>query len=323
MCTAISFQTKHCYFGRSLDLEYSYHETVTICPRSFPLPFRKLPTLSRHHAIIGMAFVQENYPLYYEAVNEKGLGMAGLNFPGNAHYYPVDEKKNNVAPFEFIPYILGKCSSLAEARAELERLNLAEIHFSEQLPLSPLHYMIADRTGCIVVEPTAEGMKIYDDPVGVMTNNPPFPMQLDRLNDYMALSPLPPENSFAAALPLTAYSRGMGAMGLPGDLSSASRFVRVAFVKHNSVCGDSEEESVGQFFHILGAVEQQRGCVKLGEHYEITVYTSCCNMDTGAYYYTTYNNRRIRCVELKNENLDGDSLVSYTLDDEEDILRKN
>lgn len=144
-----------------------------------------------------------------------------------------------------------------------------------------------------------DGLKIYDNPTGVMTNNPPFDQQMFLLNNYRGLSPRQPENRFSEKLPLECYSRGMGALGLPGDLSSASCFARVAFTKMNSVSGDSEEESVGQFFHILGSVEQQRGCCEVAEgKYEITIYTSCCNATKGIYYYTTYTNRQITAVDM-------------------------
>lgn len=108
----------------------------------------------------------------------------------------------------------------------------------------------------------------------------------------------------------------MGALGLPGDLSSASRFARVAYTKLNSVSGDGEEESVSQFFHILGSVDQQRGCCKVAEgKYEITIYTSCCNATKGIYYYTTYDNHGINAVDMKREKLDGRELVRYPLDE--------
>ena len=113
-------------------------------------------------------------------------------------------------------------------------------------------------------------------------------------------------------------------MGLPGDLSSQSRFVRVAFVKENSVSGESEAESVSQFFHILGVVDQQRGCCELEEgKYEITIYTSCCNTQKGIYYYTTYNNHQISAVDMHRENLAGDELVRYPMVDEEQIRMVN
>ncbi|MCH5265601.1 MAG: choloylglycine hydrolase [Lachnospiraceae bacterium] len=314
MCTALAYKTKDFYFGRNLDLEFCYQETVTITPRNFPLSFRESGALSNHHAMIGMAYVVENYPLYYDAVNEKGLGMAGLNFPGKAVYLPKVEGRDNVSPFEFIPWILGQCADLEEARTLLERIHLADIPFSEELPLSPLHWIIADKNDSIVVEQTKDGLKIWDNPVGIMTNNPPFDMQMFNLNNYMGLTAQPPQNRFCKKLRLTAYSRGMGAMGLPGDLSSESRFVKAAFTKLNSVSGDSESESISQFFHILGSVVQQRGCVQLGKgKYEITIYSSCCNGDKGIYYYTTYENNQITAVDMHRENLEGSRLILYPL----------
>lgn len=314
MCTAVSYQTKDHYFGRNLDLECSYHETVTITPRNYPFRFRCVGTMQTHYAMIGMAYVREEYPLYYEATNEKGLSMAGLNFPGNAHYKENAEGKDNVAPFEFVPWILGQCANLSQAKALLERVNLANISFCEQLPLSPLHWMIADKSGCLTVESVREGLKIYENPAKVLTNSPPFDIMLFQLNHYMHLSNQPAVNRFAPDLELNPYSRGMGAMGLPGDLSSVSRFVKAAFTRLNSVSEGSERESISQFFHILGSVEQQRGCVQLPDgRYELTVYSSCCNTDKGIYYYTTYGNRRITGVDMHKENLDGSALISYPL----------
>jgi len=133
MCTAITYKTKDHYFGRTLDLEYTYDEQVTVTPRNFELKFRTKVSIKSHHAIIGMATVADNYPLYYEAVNEYGLAMAGLNFPGNAHYFPVTDGKDNIAPFEFIPWILCQCKNLTEAREILSNINLCNLNFSEQL----------------------------------------------------------------------------------------------------------------------------------------------------------------------------------------------
>lgn len=314
MCTAITYQTKNHYFGRNLDLEYSYHETVTITPRNFPFHFRKVKSLNSHYAMIGMAYVVENYPLYYDATNEKGLSMAGLNFPEYACYRPEQADRDNIAPFEFIPWILGQCATIAEVREKLEIINLTELPFSKELPLAPLHWMISDRGQSITVEFVKDGLKIYDNPVGVLTNNPPFDMQMFHLNNYMSLSAKPPVNCFSEKLELKPYSCGMGAMGLPGDFSSASRFVKAAFTKLNSVSGDSESESISQFFHILGSVAQQRGCVYMGEgKYELTIYSSCCNTDKGIYYYITYENSQITGVDMHRTDLEGETLTSYPL----------
>lgn len=324
MCTAATYKTKDFYFGRNLDYDFSYGEEVVITPRNFPLAFRCQDTMKSHHAMIGIAHMEEGYPLYYEAVNERGLGMAGLNFVGNAVYGKAQPGRDNVATFEFIPWILSQCATIEEARALLEKINLTDISFKEELPAAQLHWLIADRNGAITVESVEEGIRVYDNPVGVLANNPPFDEQMFALNNYMHLSPKAPRNLFSDKLDLRSYSRGMGALGLPGDLSSQSRFVRVAFVKMNSLSGNSEAESVSQFFHILGSVDQQRGCCEVGEgKYEITIYTCCCNADKGIFYYTTYDNHQITAVDMKLENLDAAELIRYPMIQGEQIRVQN
>ncbi len=324
MCTAITYKTKDHYFGRNLDLEYSYNETVTITPRNFPFEFRKVGNIINHYAIIGMAYVNDGYPLYYDATNEKGLSIAGLNFPGNAYYNEEIIGKDNIAPFEFIPWILCQCKDIKEVNGLLKKINFVNISFSSELDSTPLHFIVSDKNSSITVESTKEGFKIYENPVGVLTNSPTFDIQMFNLNNYMSLSTKQPENNFSKDLNLYAYSRGMGALGLPGDLSSLSRFTKAAFTKMNSVSGSSESESISQFFHILGSVEQQRGCVYMGDNkYEITVYSSCCNVDRGIYYYTTYENNQISSVDMYKEDLDGDILISYPLIKGQHIKNQN
>ena len=324
MCTAATYQTNDFYFGRTLDYEFSYGEEVTVTPRHYPFVFRGMGTMKNHYAMIGIAHVAGDYPLYYDAVNEKGLGLAGLNFVGNADYKEKARDKDNVAPFEFIPWLLGQCATVKEARMLLEKINLMDMTFSRELPLAQLHWLIADREEAITVEAVKEGVRLYHNPVGVLTNNPPFPEQMFQLNNYMHLSPQSPENHFSDRLPLYAYSRGMGALGLPGDLSSQSRFIRAAFTKMNAVSGDSELESVSQFFHILGSVDHPRGCCDVGDgKFEITIYTSCCNTDKGIYYYTTYDNHQITAVDMYREELDGVRLARYPLILHEHIQMQN
>lgn len=324
MCTAITYKTKDFYFGRTLDLEYSYSEEVTITPRNFPLHFRDMNMLENHYAMIGMAHVVDDYPLYFDAVNEKGLAMAGLNFVGYADYKEPVSGKDNVTHFEFIPWILAQCASVREAREEIGKLNLTNTPFSAELPLSQLHWMIADHSEAITVESVKEGIRVYPNPAGVLTNNPPFDEQIFQLNNYMHLSPKAPSNHFSDKLPLQAYSRGMGALGLPGDLSSQSRFVKAAFVKLNSISESTESKSVSQFFHILGSVDQPRGCCEVEDgQFETTIYTSCCNTDKGIYYYTTYDNHQITAVNMHKEKLDDIFLVRYPLILEEQIHLQN
>lgn len=324
MCTAVSFLTKDHYFGRNLDLEYSYEESIVITPRNFSLPFRKKLPLETHYSMIGIAYVCDNYPLYYDATNEAGLSMAGLNFPEYADYKPAAIKKDNIAPFEFIPWILGQCATIAEAKELLSKVNLLEEPFHNDLPLTPLHWMIADRNSSIVIESVKDNLHIYNNPVGVLTNSPSFDMQLFHLNNYLHLTRYVPQNLFASGLDLKKYSNGMGAIGMPGDWSSQSRFVKTSFVKMNSVCGTSEAESVSQFFHILSSVEHPRGCVVMNEnHYEITLYSSCCNTDKGIYYYKTYDNNQISAVNMHKTNLGDTQLIVYPLNTTPQVFLQN
>lgn len=323
MCTAVSFQSKSHYFGRNLDVERSYFEKLVITPRKFPLNFRLEKTKETHYAIIGMAAVADSYPLYFDATNEQGLSMAGLNFPETADYEEPMEDKHNIGVFELIPWILGNCASVDEAKDLLQKTNVVAMDFNEEYRSVPLHWMISDRDYSITVECVEEGLKIYYNPVHVLTNNPTFPMQMFNLNNYMSLTREEPETRFAEGFDFYKYSRGMGALGMPGDLSSMSRFVRGAFTRLNSVCGESESESISQFFHILDSVSQTRGCARVEDSFEITAYSSCCNTDKGIYYYKTYENSQISAVSMHNENLDRNGLVIYNLVNEQQINYQN
>lgn len=320
MCTAIS-HFNHChYFGRNLDLEYSYNEAVTITPRCYPFIFRNAADTKKHYAMIGMATVLDGYPLYYDATNEHGLSIAGLNFPGNAVYLPAKSDYSNIAPFELIPWILCQCANVDEAEDLLMKTNLQNISFSTSLPNTPLHWLLADRSRSIAVEPMTDGIKIFTNPVGVLTNNPPFAFHMHNLCNYLNLSPKEPNKLFCGKVELTPYSRAMGAIGLPGDASSASRFVKAVFHKLNSVADDTEDGNVGQFFHILDSVSMINGSVSLGTKLDKTVYSSCCNTDKRVYYYTTYENRQITAVKMDCCNLDGDRLTCYPLRKEQQII---
>ena len=129
MCTALYFETKDHYFGRNLDLDFSYNEMVTITPRNYVLKMRCHDDFDSHYAMIGMATVMNDYPLYYDGTNEKGLSVAGLNFEGNAHYFDEEAGKENITSFEFIPYILGTCVSVKEAKRKVKQYEYCQYCF--------------------------------------------------------------------------------------------------------------------------------------------------------------------------------------------------
>lgn len=311
MCTAVSVTVEGShYFGRNLDLERSYGERVVVTPRG----------LWGGHAMIGMAHLREGYPLYYDGVNEKGLCMAGLNFPFSA-VYPCgaaepEREGEEVAPFELIGWVLSRCADLAEARELLAGVRLSGRSFAPDLPLTPLHWLLADATGALVVEPTARGLRLIPDPVGVLTNEPPLEVQLLWLANFMGVSDGPPVNRILPGLELPKVSRGMGGLGLPGDLSSQSRFVRAAFAARHSHWEGGEEERISQFYHVLGAVEQPKGCVRLEDgKLEFTRYSCCISAARGVYSYVTYENRRPTAIALLGHDLDASAPISYPLRD--------
>lgn len=309
MCTSVAFNNGSFYFGRNMDLEGSFGERVVIAPRNFTFEYRKEAAVTRHYAMLGMAAVVSGYPLFADAMNEKGLCMAGLNFPGNAVYAKEPSKdKANVTPFELIPWILGKCANVDEVERLLRETELVAIPFSENYPLTPLHWHIADKQRSLAVEPTSEGLKIYPNPVGVLTNNPPFPYHTANLVRYANLGTGTPEDDWTSEA--GAVSFGLCGTGLPGDYSSVSRFVRAAFLKKHLLVGETMDEAVASVFQLLGAVAPTKGSVFTPEgkpHY--TTYTCCMDAEQGTYYYKRHEDLCLQKVHPRCNSLDGDALL--------------
>ncbi len=324
MCTAISVNAPEHYFGRNLDLNCSYGEQICVMPRKFPIKLRCGDVIKSHYAIIGMAAVINGEPLYYDGANEYGLAVAGLNFPDNAHYFPPCDNKRSITPFELIPFILASCKTVNDAKAMLEGTSIVNISFSDSLPLSPLHWIISDKAQSLVIETMADGMHIIENPVGVLTNSPPLPYQLFNLNNYRNLTVTNGGGELADKLKLESYCLGLGAIGLPGDVSSMSRFVRAVFGKENFVCEGNEPSAVGQFFHLLSSVEMQRGiCKTSAMEFDITVYSCCINTSRGLYYYTTYDNRQISCVDIYKTDLNSSEIHCFALRKTQEIFYQN
>lgn len=315
MCTSIAMKTNDFYFGRTMDLDYEFHTSVVITPRNYPIAFRRSSVLRRHNAIVGMASVVDDYPLYAEAANEKGLCMAALNFPDNFEYSQTeDSRKANISPFELIHWILGQCDSVEQARNLLDSTHLISIPFSKELPLTPQHWHIADKEGSVTLENTESGLKLYSNPAGVLTNNPAFHFQLTNLCQYMNLVSGYPKNCFNDLEGITPFGQGLGSFGLPGDYSPSSRFVKAAWLLLNSVCPHDDPGSLAQFFHLLDSVSVIRGSVLSEKNAcDTTTYACCINATRGIYYYKTYTNNQLTAVNLRHENLDAGTLRIFPL----------
>ena len=313
MCTSLSLPApdgRH-LFGRTLDLDTHFGEAPTLTPRRYPFSFADCYPLTHHYALLGMAALMDSpiaggYPLYAEAMNEKGLCMAGLRFAGEAVYAPMPRDGwINLAPWELIPYLLGTCATVAEVREALGHICVVDKPFSEKVGTSPLHWHIADADpthGGLILEVTAEGMNLYPAEAGVLANTPAYPEELARLSVRQSL-------------------RG-DVPGLPGDYSSPSRFVRAATLRRWAVEQIAREQqgepgkafagdlAVAQLFRILGAVSPTAGAVITPEgRCHRTLYTCCMDGQAGAYHYTTEGDAAVRSVTFAEHDLNGEAVT--------------
>ncbi len=312
MCTAISFRREKFYFCRNLDYFYNFGEEIVTIPRHYKMCFTNNEELSTHYAIIGMAKIKNGYPLLFDGCNERGLCIAGLNFEGYAKFCPRVAQKNNLRQYEIMPYILSRCKDIQEATDILEDINITSEGFDSDTPPSPLHYLIADREKSIVFEFTNSGGHIYENVFDILTNNPPFEYHRHNMANYMHLSCEENISEFGYMCHISPYSNGMGAMGLPGDYSSPSRFVRGAFVLKSAKSYNDERKNISQCFHILSSVEQPYGCVRTPNGYMSTLYSSVIDTENLIYYCKKYDTPTLFSAKLWTEHLEGDEILRYT-----------
>ena len=289
MCTSVFLQFSHSYFGRNLDLAYPLQCESIYIPSKFILNFKFENAIKQHYQILGVGTVINETPLLFEGINDQGLGVASLNFPRNAVFNKPQNGKINLAPYEIITYFLSLYKSLDDIKKDIDKLNITDIRFLDNLPLAPLHYLIADKSGAIVVEQSKEGLKIYDNPYQILTNNPPFSYHLENVNNYMGLSSKQIENRFSPDLNLIPHSLGMGSLSLPGDASSPSRFIRAFFYKYHQDKKTSIDEERKAYFDLLAKVKVLKGEAYDGDNPEYTVYSSCYDIDDFSLFYITYD----------------------------------
>ncbi len=329
MCTALSIRSKegNTFFGRNMDIEYVFGQSVMVVPKNYK--YRNEVTgemVTNQRGFIGMGTIIDNHPAMADAMNESGLACASLNFAGYAHYEktPV-EGKNNIAPYDFIQWVVSGHDTVEEVKEAIKDIELVSVPIKAGVNVVNLHWMIGDSTGqLIVVEKTIDGIKIYDNKVGVMTNNPTFDWQLTNLNEYVNLTEKHPEESKWGEHSLNPLGVGIGTRGIPGDFGSVSRFVRIAYIRAKTPELPTDGEAVTQFFHMLDYVKMIKGGVVTKEGIDdTTLYISCMDQKNGVYYYKTYNNSRINAIKILDEDINGDEVKVYPYKDTQDISYQN
>ncbi|MDU5491336.1 MAG: choloylglycine hydrolase [Clostridium perfringens] len=317
MCTGLALETKDGLhlFGRNMDIEYSFNQSIIFIPRNFKCVNKSnKKELTTKYAVLGIGTIFDDYPTFADGMNEKGLGCAGLNFPVYVSYSKEDiEGKTNIPVYNFLLWVLANFSSVEEVKEALKNANIVDIPISENIPNTTLHWMISDITGkSIVVEQTKEKLNVFDNNIGVLTNSPTFDWHVANLNQYVGLRYNQVPEFKLGDQSLTALGQGTGLVGLPGDFTPASRFIRVAFLRDAMIKNDKDSIDLIEFFHILNNVAMVRGSTRtVEEKSDLTQYTSCMCLEKGIYYYNTYENNQINAIDMNKENLDGNEIKTY------------
>ena len=314
MCTGVRFSDSdgNMYFGRNLDWTEGYGQKVVLTPRNYKYQSAFLgENTAKNGAIIGMAIVVENTPLYFDCANEAGLAIAGLNFPGYAHYEPdAIDGKTNVAAYEFPLWVTMNFSSVDEVEEALKNTAIVAKPINEQFPVSELHFIIGDKDRSIVVEYTEKGMEIFHNDVDILTNQPGYAWHQENLRNYMNLESRRPEEVKWGKQKLVPFGSGSMMRGIPGDYYSPSRFVRVAYLNTHYPTKSSEDENVIRLFHTLTGVAMIDGAANMDkEKYEKTIYTGGYSTASKTYYYNTYENPAVIHVSMDDYDLDSSELV--------------
>lgn len=281
MCTSIKF---HKCMGRNYDYENSFEETIVTLPRGYH---------GNSYPVIGICtgFVKD-YALLYDGMNSEGLCVSGLAFTGNAHYNNHEGGKINIPSYDFTLTVLGTQDSVQSARDWLKDVNITNDQY-QQIPNSELHWLICDKEESIVVEQTSDGLMVYDNPYGVLTNNPPFPQQMVNARSM---------DKFIGALYYPggkAVSRGTETVGVKGDTTSMSRFHRVHYYldrmkeQEYNVCGDDVST-----LHLLDLVKQTWGATPVGEAYEYTIYSAVYDMENLELMVKPYSSTMVKRICL-------------------------
>lgn len=322
MCTGISLTSKeqHYYWGRTQEFDMTLVYAGLVIPRNYTVD----ATLSKITSVYAAAGIgMEEYPVLVDGVNEKGLAGGSFYFANYQQYASeADIKAANKLALrgqEFVTWALLNCGSVAELK---ERANL-EVAIADVENSFPQHYVFQDTTGAsIVIEPSIKnGFKIFDNTVGIFTNNPPFDWHLTHLQQFVGLSDTAKEGITIGQETVFSPGKGSGLIGIPGDFTPASRFVRATFLKHLSETVN-DQEVINHLFHLLNTSDIPKGVVKTtgSEGKQYTQYTSAYDLEKGLVYFHHYDNRAIQTFGLNEETMAAHSMALYQIAKEQTIV---
>lgn len=318
MCTSVMYQNAkgNWFLARTMDFSFELDGRPVVIPRNFH--FQSDANEAGFDTKLGFGVAGRNLNGYIlvDGVNEAGVGAATLYFDGLAKFADQREYgKTDLAPHEVINWILGNITSVADLKEKINDVNIVAIANDLFKIVVPLHWIVGDKSGaCVVLEQDREGMHVMDDPAKVMTNSPDFQWHLKNLNNYVQLKPTSHSAKAYGEFKSDAYGLGSGALGLPGDYTSVSRFVRAAFIRENTDKADTTGGSINALSHILNSVEIPKGVKADNEGgCDYSQYRGYMSLDEGAYYMQPYDDQTITRVALTPEVLNASEPTEYPL----------
>lgn len=314
MCTAINIglDNGYVYFGRTMDFSHELDPELYYVPAGYQ--WRNLldtDSFKTKYSFLGIG--QDISPIVLtDGVNEKGLAIAALYFPGFAQYDDVNANDLiPIAAFELVYYLLSQCQTVEEVQKILETIRIVGVEDDVTHTVAPLHWIMNDQSNnCMVIEKTAQGLQIINNPIGVLSNSPDFSWHLNNLRNYLNLSPYQQESNWGN-LELIPFGQGAGTLGLPGDYTPPSRFVRAAFQKTFTDMPLKQQQTIMTCFRIMETVSIPKGTVITARHTpDYTQYTMVIDITTQTYYFKTYWNNQITKVEFPEYSVDNLKIIS-------------
>lgn len=325
MCTSVRIKSKenHCFWGRTQEFDIPVSYGFVEVPRNYVIEDTFTPCEVKY----GFMGVSSGDLVVIDGINEAGLS-GGTFYFGDENKYGDKEQirkmgKNPLRGEEVCTWILARYKSVQEIKEHLnEDIAVANEKGSMGIAL-PQHTVFHDRTGAsVVVEPSLDyEFKMFDNPLGVMTNQPGFDWHLKNLYNYCGLSPkIQPKAEWNGQEILTS-GHGNGLFGLPGDFTAQSRFVRAA-VLSSFLEETTDEKAPGAVFHILNSFDVPKGAIETVA-YDIpthTQYTSAYDLENRILYYHHYDNRCIQKLQMKEEDLEKDTVSRFKIQEQEEII---
>lgn len=304
MCTAMNVKTKdnHVLFGRTMDFSYELDPQLYVVPQGYEWNnYFQTHTIQTQYSFMGIG--QDISPVTFaDGVNEKGLAIAVLYFPGFAQYDEIDlnDDKMNITALELTKFLLSTCESVADVSLVLPTIRIVGIEDEVTKSIAPLHWMIADKSGeCMVIEKMADGLHLLTNPIGVLSNSPNLEWHLTTSRNYMNVSPFQSEEKGLGQIVLTPFGQGGGTFGMPGDYTPPSRFIRTVFQKNFTFYPENRNGSIMACFHIMESVSIPKGVVMTKRQMsDYTQYTAFIDLNTQEYFFRTYDHSEVISVQL-------------------------